>query len=93
MLTVKGKRDYEIILKAKNGDERAFEQLMNLYSKSMFFEFHKLVRNQEDANDLLLESMAKAFQQLDNYEPKFAFSTWLKRVCVNHTINKELIVL
>ena len=87
MLTVKGKRDYELILKAKNGDERAFEQLMNLYSKNIFFEIQKLVRNQEEANDLMMESMAKAFQQLESYEPTYAFSTWLKRVCVNHTID------
>ncbi|MGB0807262.1 MAG: RNA polymerase sigma factor, partial [Salibacteraceae bacterium] len=87
MLTVKAKRDYELILKAKNGDQRAFEQLMNLYSKSIFFEIHKLVRNEETANDLMMEAMAKAFEQLDQYQPKFAFSTWLKRVSINHTID------
>lgn len=87
MLTVKAKRDYELILQAKNGDQRAFEQLMNLYSKSIFFEIHKLVKNEEQANDLMLESMAKAFEQLDSYEPKFAFSTWIKRVSINHTID------
>jgi RNA polymerase sigma-70 factor (ECF subfamily) len=87
MLTVKAERDYALILQAKNGDQRAFEQLMNLYSKNIFFEIHKLVRNEEKANDLMMESMAKAFEQLDQYEPKFAFSTWLKRVSVNHTID------
>jgi RNA polymerase sigma-70 factor (ECF subfamily) len=87
MLTVKAKRDYTLILQAKNGDQRAYEQLMNLYSKSIFFEIQKLVRNEEQANDLMMESMAKAFEQLDLYEPKFAFSTWLKRVSINHTID------
>ena len=87
MLTVKGKRDLKLILQAKNGDQRAFEQLMNLYSSNIFFEIQKLVHNQEEANDLMMESMAKAFEQIDRYEPKFAFSTWLKRVSVNHTID------
>lgn len=87
MLTVKAKRDYELILKAKDGDQRAFEQLMNLYSKSIFFEIHKLVKNEETANDLMMEAMAKAFEQLEQYQPKFAFSTWLKRVSINHTID------
>jgi len=87
MLTVKGKRDLKLILQAKNGDQRAFEQLMNLYSTNIFFEIQKLVHNQEEANDLMMESMAKAFEQIDRYEPKFAFSTWLKRVSVNHTID------
>jgi RNA polymerase sigma-70 factor (ECF subfamily) len=90
MLTVKATRDYQLILKAKNGDQRAFEQLMNLYSKSIFFEIHKLVRNEETANDLMMESMAKAFEQLSQYQPKFAFSTWLKRVSINHTIDSLL---
>lgn len=88
MLTVKAKRDYALILQAKSGDQRAFEQLMNLYSKSIFFEIQKLVRNEEQANDFMMESMAKAFEQLDQYEPKFAFSTWLKRVSINHTIDQ-----
>tara|TARA_R110002050_G_C8963043_1_gene514769 strand:- start:13491 stop:14084 length:594 start_codon:yes stop_codon:yes gene_type:complete len=87
MLTVKAKRDYALILQAKSGDQRAYEQLMNLYSKSIYFEINKLVNNQERANDLLMESMAKAFEQLDSYQPKFAFSTWLKRVSINHTID------
>lgn len=87
MLTVKAQRDYALILKAKNGDQRAYEQLMNLYSKSIFFEILKLVKNEEKANDLMMEAMAKAFEQLAQYEPKFAFSTWLKRVSVNHTID------
>lgn len=87
MLTAKAKRDYELILKAKDGDQRAFEQLMNLYSKSIFFEIQKLVRNEETANDLMMEAMAKAFEQLDQYQPKYAFSTWLKRVSINHTID------
>jgi len=88
MLTVKAKRDYSLILQAKGGDQRAFEQLMNLYSKSIFFEIQKLVKNEEQANDFMMESMAKAFEQLDQYEPKFAFSTWLKRVSINHTIDQ-----
>ena len=88
MLTVKAKRDYNLILKAKGGDQRAFEQLMNLYSKNIFFEIHKLVKNEETANDLMMESMAKAFEQLDQYQPNFAFSTWLKRVSINHTIDR-----
>lgn len=87
MLTAKGKRDYELILNAKKGDQRAYEQLMNLYSKSIFFEINKLVKDEEQANDLMLESMAKAFEQIDSYEPKFAFSTWIKRISVNHTID------
>lgn len=87
MLTNKAKRDYDLILKAKTGDQRAFEQLMNLYSRNILFEIQKLVKNQEEANDLMMEAMAKAFEQLKSYEPKFAFSTWLKRISVNHTID------
>lgn len=87
MLTAKGKRDYQLILQAEKGDQRAYEKLMNLYSKNIFFEIRKLVRSDEQANDLMMESMAKAFTQLSSYEPKFAFSTWIKRICINHTID------
>lgn len=87
MLTEKTKRDYALIIQAKNGDQRAFEDLMKLYSTSVLFEIRKYVYDEEVAKDLMMESMSKAFSQLDRYQPSFAFSTWVKRISVNHAID------
>jgi RNA polymerase sigma factor (sigma-70 family) len=76
-----------LILKAKDGDQSAYTQLMNQYHDSILFEISKRIRDEELARDLTMEAMSKALMNLDAYQPTFAFSTWLKRVSVNHTID------
>ncbi len=46
-----------------------------------------MVRHREDAADLTLETFSKAFCHLTHYSPRFAFSTWLMRIAVNHCID------
>ena len=86
-LSEKAQYDLGLIEKAKEGDQRAYKELMDRYYNSIYHEVLLKVRNAEQAQDLTIEAMAKAFIQLHTYEPKFAFSTWLKRVSVNHVID------
>ena len=87
MLSTNAQRDYDIILKAKEGDQSAYTKLMNQYHDSIYYEISKRIRDEELAKDLTMEAMSKALMNLDAYQPTFAFSTWLKRVSVNHTID------
>lgn len=86
-LNEKGRADWALILKAKKGDQDAYAELMSRYEHYIFLETYSRVKNEEVARDLAIEALTKAFMQLHTYEPKFAFSTWLKRVTVNHTID------
>ena len=47
----------------------------------------KIVKKPEDAEDLLIESFAKAFDNLEKYTPQFAFSTWLYKIASNTCID------
>jgi RNA polymerase sigma-70 factor (ECF subfamily) len=46
-----------------------------------------MVHNDEDAEDLLLETFAKAFKHLPRFKPVYAFGTWLCRIAINHALD------
>jgi RNA polymerase sigma-70 factor (ECF subfamily) len=81
------KNDFNLVTKAKEGDQKAFADLMHRYKDSIYFMALKMVNNKEDAMDLTVETFAKAFEKLDKYQPEFAFSTWLFRVGTNNCID------
>ena len=87
-LTEKARRDYELIQLALNkGDQAAYSDLMNNYRDSLYFMLLKMTNNPVDADDLTIEAFSKAFQNLHQYTPEFAFSTWLFRIASNNCID------
>jgi len=72
---------------AKEGNEKAMAFILERYRKSLMSMIFKMVRNEDDAEDLMMETFAKAFRNLHRYEAKFAFSTWLFKIGSNHTID------
>ncbi|SFS38248.1 RNA polymerase sigma factor [Mucilaginibacter polytrichastri] len=85
--TENAKNDFQLVLKAREGDQKAYASLMQRYKDSIYFMALKMVNNKEDAMDLTVETFAKAFDKLDKYQPDFAFSTWLFRVATNNCID------
>jgi len=85
--TENAKNDYNLVLKAKDGSQKAYADLMQRYKDSIYFMSLKMVNNKEDAMDITVETFAKAFEKLDKYQPEFAFSTWLFRVATNNCID------
>ena len=81
------KNDFRLVVKAREGDQKAFADLMHRYKDSIYFMALKMVNNKEDAMDLTVETFAKAFEKLDKYQPEYAFSTWLFRVGTNNCID------
>ncbi|WP_246187179.1 RNA polymerase sigma factor [Prolixibacter denitrificans] len=81
------RRDLELVKLAREGDEYAFARLMNRYKDAIYFMLLKMVNNRADAEDLTIEAFGKAFTNLHQYSPKFAFSTWLFRIASNNGID------
>jgi RNA polymerase sigma factor (sigma-70 family) len=86
-LSEKAKNDLLLVGQARNGDEKAFAQLLNRYRDSIYFMLLKMVNNASDAEDLTIEAFGKAFRSLDTYTPNFAFSTWLFKIATNNCID------
>ena len=86
-LSDKARKDYDLVLRANQGDQLAYAELMERYRDSIFHMINKMVFSSDDAEDLTIEAFGKAFQRLDQYTPAFAFSTWLFKLASNHTID------
>jgi RNA polymerase sigma-70 factor (ECF subfamily) len=72
---------------AVGGDERAYAKLLQRYRRPVYHVILKMVRNVDDAEDLTIESFAKAFRSLHKFKKDFTFSTWLFRISTNNTID------
>lgn len=86
-LSDKGKRDLALVEKAINGDQMAYAKLMDMYRESIYFMMLKMVRTDDDAEDLTIEAFGKAFNRLHQYSPSYAFSTWLFKIASNNAID------
>ncbi|HQV77718.1 MAG TPA: sigma-70 family RNA polymerase sigma factor [Chitinophagales bacterium] len=79
--------DEQLLEAAKRGDQKAFTSLMEKYKNSIYHLILKIVKTPEDAEDLTIESFAKAFDKLDQYSAEYAFSTWLYKISSNTCID------
>lgn len=79
--------DDQLVKRAIKGDQDAYKLLMDKYQKPLYFHIVKMVKNNEQIEDLIQESFVKAFSNLDSYNTNYAFSTWLYRITTNHTID------
>ncbi|VAW16006.1 RNA polymerase sigma factor RpoE [hydrothermal vent metagenome] len=86
-LSFKAQQDYTLVQAALNGDEKAFTRLLSRYKDAIFFMLLKMVNNKNDAEDLTLEAFGKAFNNLHQYSPSYAFSTWLFKIASNNCID------
>ncbi|HNQ12346.1 MAG TPA: sigma-70 family RNA polymerase sigma factor [Bacteroidia bacterium] len=87
-LSDKAVHDYSLVRKALDtGDQKAFAELMQRYKDSIYFMLLKMVNNRDDADDLALEAFGKAFKNLKQYTPDYAFSTWLFKIATNNCID------
>jgi RNA polymerase sigma-70 factor, ECF subfamily len=83
----KALEDFRLIDQAVGGDDKAFAKLMQRYKRPVYHMILKMVRNVDDAEDLMIESFAKAFKSLHRFKKDFTFSTWLFRIATNNTID------
>jgi len=80
--------DNRIIQKAKNGDKKSFEIIINTYRQTVIEICYRYLRNREESFDMAQEIFITVFNSLKNFEFKSKFSTWLYRICVNACINR-----
>jgi len=84
-------QETELIIRAKNGNITAFEQLIYNYDKKVLSLALKYVKNEDEAKDIYQEVFIRVFKGLKNFQFKSEFSTWLYRivtnVCFTHNSN------
>lgn len=86
-LSDKAQIDYQLVEQARKGDQRAYADLMGRYRDAIYFMLLKMVNNSSDAEDLTIEAFGKAFKNIAQYTPNYAFSTWLFKIATNNCID------
>ena len=85
--------DRELVEKAKQGDQSAFEQLVLDNQNKIYALALRLVDDREEAADLAQEAFVKAWQGLSAFQGESSFSTWVYRlttnVCIDHLRKKK----
>src|ERR1043165_8316770 len=79
--------DEAAVALAKGGDEDAFRLLVERHGRSVYRLAYRMTGRPEDAEDVVQETFIRAFRQLDRFESRSNFSTWLYRIGFNCAID------
>ncbi|MGB9835555.1 MAG: RNA polymerase sigma factor [Candidatus Saccharicenans sp.] len=76
-----------LVEKIKQGDKAAFMRLVERYQQKVFVVSYSLVRNREDALDLVQETFIRLYQKIHSYRPRENFQAWLMQIARNLSID------
>lgn len=77
----------DLIKRCVRGDSSAQQELYSNYARQMFAVAVRLIKNKEDAEDVLQECFIAAFGALETFKENASFGTWLKRIVINKSLN------
>ena len=72
--------DAELICRARAGDLTAFEELTNRYAQQVYRLALRMLRQEQDAEDVTQQAFLSALENLDGFRGEASFSTWLLRI-------------
>ncbi len=75
--------DSELIEKVKNGNEGAFNFLMNKYYPRVYASLLSFTKSKEDSEDIAQQTFLKVWQQISTFRGDSAFFTWVYRIAIN----------
>ena len=80
--------DETLIARTLAGDRNAFRALVESRYASVYRLCRSILRHPEDAEDATQEVFMRAYQALAQYAGRGAFDAWLRRLAVNHCLNR-----
>ena len=78
----------ELVLSVKNGNKKAFDKLYKLTSNDVWFTCVSLLKDEENAKDIMQETYITAFLKLDTLKDEEKFCGWLTAIATNKSNNK-----
>lgn len=79
--------DLAVVSRARSGDPEAFRMLVESHSKATFRVAYRMTGNEHDADDVVQETFLRAYKQLQHFEERANFGTWLHRIAVNCSLD------
>ena len=77
----------DLIRKAANGDKDAYRHIVERHQRRLFLSAFEVLRNREDAEDVVQEALARSFFSLKSFRGGSSLSTWLQRIVFNLAID------
>jgi RNA polymerase sigma-70 factor, ECF subfamily len=81
--------DGALAARAARGDERAFERIMRAHNRLLYRTARSILRDDEEAEDVLQEAYVKAFYALASFKSESKLSTWLTRIVINEALARR----
>ena len=79
--------DILLIKECQAGQVSAFDRLVEIYRKQIYQLAYCITGNHEDADDISQETFVRAYRAMGDFKGKARFSTWLRRITINLSIN------
>ncbi|RMD84993.1 MAG: sigma-70 family RNA polymerase sigma factor [Candidatus Dadabacteria bacterium] len=81
--------DSVLVERGRGGDRRALQALVERYQRRVLGVVVGMVRNPEDAREVVQETFVRAFRSLDSFKGDSSFYTWIYRIAVNLAIDVQ----
>ena len=79
--------DLKLVQESRLGSRESFERLLIRHEKAVFNAAYRVLHNYEDAKDVTQNVFLKAFQNLEHFDAKHRFFSWIYRIALNESIN------
>ncbi len=76
----------QIVELAKQGDKTALSKLVSTYSERIYNLALRIMRNREDAEDILQETFITVIEKLHSFDGRSSFFTWIYRIATNASL-------
>lgn len=76
-----------LVLESQQGSAEAFEELLSVYQKPIFNVAYRILNDYEDARDVTQNVFLKAYANLEKFDQKHRFFSWIYRIAINESIN------
>jgi RNA polymerase sigma-70 factor (ECF subfamily) len=84
---IEGNDDGAVVERCRRGDREAFGELVVRYQRPVYNAAYWILRKPEDASDVAQTVFLKVVEQLDDYDPRYRFFSWIYRIAVNESLN------
>ncbi|MEL0457446.1 sigma-70 family RNA polymerase sigma factor [Flavobacteriaceae bacterium SZ-1-7] len=79
----------DAIKRAKKNDQKAFNYLLDLYWDDVYGFQLKRTQNENDAEDITIQTFSKAFDKIETFDEQYTFKTWL--IAISKNIHIDLL--